>query len=49
MSPFMRQSLIGYLNMIDSSYANDGEDWRLERIYRALYLILNSPEYMIQK
>jgi uncharacterized protein (DUF1800 family) len=49
MSPFMRQSLIGYLDTIDSSYANDGEDWRLERIYRALYLIFNSPEYMVQK
>jgi len=49
MSPFMRQSLIGYLNTIDSDYANDGEDWRLERIYRALYLIFNSPEYMVQK
>jgi len=49
MSPFMRQGLITYLNTIDSDYANDGEDWRLERIYRALYLIFNSPEYMIQK
>ncbi|HEY0231582.1 MAG TPA: DUF1800 family protein [Dokdonella sp.] len=49
MSPFMRQSLITYLNTIDSDYANDGEDWRLERIYRALYLVFNSPEYMIQK
>jgi hypothetical protein len=49
MSPFMRQTLIDYLNQIDSTYSNNGEDWRLERINRALYLIFNSPEYMIQK
>jgi uncharacterized protein (DUF1800 family) len=47
MSPFMRQTLITYLNTIDNS--SDGSDWRLQRIYRALYLIFNSPEYMIQK
>ena len=47
MSPFMRQTLISYLNTIDNS--SDGSDWRLQRIYRALYLIFNSPEYMIQK
>ena len=49
MSPFMRQNLIAYLNIIDSTYANGTDDWRLQRIYRALYLIFNSPEYMIQK
>jgi uncharacterized protein (DUF1800 family) len=47
MSPFMRQTLITYLNTIDNT--SDGSDWRLQRIYRALYLIFNSPEYMIQK
>jgi uncharacterized protein (DUF1800 family) len=49
MSPYMRNQLLSYLNTIDSNWANNGEDWRLERIYRALYLILSSPEYMIQK
>lgn len=49
MSPFMRQTLIGYLNNIDSSYGNASNDWRLQRINRALYLVFNSPEYMIQK
>ena len=48
MSPFMRQTLIDYLNVIDSTWANGG-DWRLQRIYRALHLILTSPEYIIQK
>jgi uncharacterized protein (DUF1800 family) len=46
MSPFMRQQLLDYLNEFGS---DDGEDWRLLRIQRALLLILNSPEYMIQK
>ncbi|MDR3389347.1 MAG: DUF1800 family protein [Rudaea sp.] len=49
MSPYMQQQLLSYLNTIDSSWANGNEDWRLERIYRALYLVLSSPEYMIQK
>lgn len=47
MSPFMRQTLISYLDTIDNSSV--GSDWQLQRIYRALYLIFNSPEYMIQK
>jgi uncharacterized protein (DUF1800 family) len=46
MSPFMRKTLIDYLNVIDSSW---GSDWKTQRTYRALYLIFNSPEYMIQK
>jgi len=46
MSPFMRQTLIAYLNNIDSSW---GADWQMQRIDRALYLIFTSPEYMIQK
>jgi hypothetical protein len=45
----MRDQLITYLNTIDSDWANNGADWRLQRIYRALYLVLSSPEYMIQK
>jgi uncharacterized protein (DUF1800 family) len=49
MSPFMQQQLLSYLNTIDSTYANGSEDWRVERIYRALFLIFTSPEYMIQK
>lgn len=46
MSPFMRQTLLSYLNPIGST---DGADWKLQRIDRALFLILTSPEYAIQK
>jgi hypothetical protein len=50
MSPFMRNELLTDLNQIDHFWAYpDGSDWRLQRIYRALYLILTSPEYMVQK
>jgi uncharacterized protein (DUF1800 family) len=49
MSPFMRQALLAYLNPIDSSWTDGVSDWRLWRIHTALYLILTSPEYMIQK
>jgi uncharacterized protein (DUF1800 family) len=50
MSPFMRNQLVSYLNTIDSDWADpQGSDWRLQRVYRALYLVLTSPEYMIQK
>ena len=49
MSPFMRQTLLDLLNVIDSSWAQNGEDWRVERTDRALFLVLTSPEYMIQK
>jgi len=46
MSPFMRQNLLAYLNTIDSSW---GADWKQQRAMNALYMILVSPEYMIQK
>jgi hypothetical protein len=46
MSPFMRQNLLTYLNTIDSSW---GADWKQQRAMNALYMILSSPEYMIQK
>ncbi len=49
MSSYMRQILLDYLNPIDSSWADAGEDWRIERVNRALYLVLTSPEYAIQK
>jgi uncharacterized protein (DUF1800 family) len=50
MSPYMRNELISYLNTIDHTWAEpQGSDWRLQRIYRALYLVLTSPEYMVQK
>ena len=50
MSPFMRDQLITYLNTIDHWWAwPDGTDWRVQRVNRALYLVLTSPEYMIQK
>lgn len=46
MSPFMRQVLREHLDPIG---ADDGADWRQQRINHALLLILTSPEYMIQK
>ncbi|MBA8885928.1 uncharacterized protein (DUF1800 family) [Dokdonella fugitiva] len=49
MSPFMRQTLLAYLNRIDSSWTEGVTDWRLWRIHTALYLVFNSPEYMVQK
>jgi len=50
MSPYMRAQLVAYLNTIDSSWAYPtGSDWRVQRVRRALYLVLSSPEYMIQK
>ena len=49
MSPYMRNQLITYLNTIDYHWADGSSDWRLQRIYRALYLVLTSPEYMVQK
>ncbi len=51
MSPFMQQQLLSYLNTVDSTvvYPPGSSDWRLWRIYPALYLIFISPEYMIQK
>jgi len=46
MSPFMRQTLLDYLNPISSA---SGADWKFQRISRALLLIQTSPEYLIQK
>lgn len=43
MSPAMRQTLLNHLNGVRN---NDGG---LVRVQRALYLILNSPEYNVQK
>ncbi|KRB02359.1 DUF1800 domain-containing protein [Lysobacter sp. Root690] len=43
MSPAMRQVLLNHLNGVRN---NDGG---LSRVQRALYLILNSPEYNVQK
>lgn len=43
MSPFMRQVLLTRLNALPN--ANGGRD----RVQHALYLVLNSPEYAIQK
>jgi len=42
----MRNNLLVYLNTITSS---DGADWKQQRAMNALYMILASPEYMIQK
>ncbi len=47
MSPFMHQTLTDYLDTITQDDA--GTDWRIWRIKSALYLILSSPEYMVQK
>ena len=49
MSSYMRGIVLDYLNQIDSTWADNGKDWRVERVKRALYLILTSPEYAIQK
>ncbi len=49
MSPYMRNQLLVELNKIDHTWGDASDDWRLQRIYRALYMILTSPEYMIQK
>jgi uncharacterized protein (DUF1800 family) len=46
MSPFMRANLLAYLNTINSGW---GADWKQQRAMNALYMILASPEYMIQK
>lgn len=46
MSPFMRDVLVTRLNAMDAS---DYDDIGLARVQEALYLILNSPEYSIQK
>ncbi len=51
MSPFMRQTLLDALNPVSSSNYDAGKfpSWQMERISKALLLILTSPEYMIQK
>ncbi len=47
MSPFMRDVLITRLNQLTED--NYGQDLGRTRVQHALYLILNSPEYSIQK
>jgi hypothetical protein len=47
MSPFMRDVLITRLNALTDE--NYGEDLGRARVQHALYLIMNSPEYSIQK
>jgi uncharacterized protein (DUF1800 family) len=47
MSPFMRNVLITRLNQLTED--NYGQDLGRTRVQHALYLILNSPEYSIQK
>jgi len=51
MSPFMRQTLLNALNPLSSVNYNSNAfaNWKLERVSMALWLIQNSPEYMIQK
>ncbi|HEX4479621.1 MAG TPA: DUF1800 family protein, partial [Rudaea sp.] len=46
MSPYMRDQLITALNNISTS---DGADWKMQRVNTALFLVMTSPEYMIQK
>jgi hypothetical protein len=46
MSPYMRDQLITALNNISTS---DGADWKTQRVNTALFLVMTSPEYMIQK
>ena len=47
MSPFMRDVLVTRLNLLTED--NYGQDLGRTRVQHALYLILNSPEYSIQK
>ena len=47
MSPFMRDVLIARLNQMTTD--DYGDELGLRRVEHALYLILNSPEYSIQK
>jgi uncharacterized protein (DUF1800 family) len=47
MSPFMRQVLLTRLNQMTSD--DYGADLGLRRVQHLLYLIVNSPEYSIQK
>lgn len=47
MSPFMQNALVTHLNAITSG--NRGASEGIFRVQHALYLILNSPEYSIQK
>jgi len=47
MSPFMRDVLITRLNALDAG--DYGADLGRVRVQHALYLIMNSPEYSIQK
>jgi hypothetical protein len=49
MSPYMRDQLLVDLNQINHNDGDATHDWRLQRIYRALFLVFTSPEYMIQK
>ncbi len=47
MSPFMRQVLLTRLSAMTSG--SDGANLNLHRIQQALYLIMMSPEYSVQK
>ena len=46
MSPFMRNVLVTRLNQLTD---NSEGDLGRRRVQHALYLIMNSPEYSIQK
>ncbi|UXI67227.1 DUF1800 domain-containing protein [Tahibacter amnicola] len=46
MSPWLRERLVAYLQTIT---ANSVPEYRRQRVHEALYLILNSPEYAVQK
>lgn len=48
MSPAMRQVLLTRLNALNADNSDNG-NVGLSRVYQALYLILTSPEYSIQK
>lgn len=47
MSPYMRQVLLARLNAMDTD--DYGSDLGLARVKQALYLIMTSPEYSVQK
>lgn len=47
MSPFMRQVLVSHI--ADLTQNNSGSDWQRYRVQDALWLILTSPEYVVER
>lgn len=47
MSDFMRTTLVAHISEINQN--NSGSDWQRYRLQDALWLILTSPEYVVEK